>query len=108
MELMTIKETAAFLKVSPVTVRRFIARRRLSALHVGRAIRLSREEVERLPTPVADAPEPATQRNRRGGRPTSESDPLWNIVGIGSSEGPTDVSSNKKKYLAEIYLAEGE
>jgi excisionase family DNA binding protein len=108
MELMTIKETAAFLKVSPVTVRRFIARRRLSAVRVGRSIRLSREEVERLPTPVVVEAPPPTQRERYRGRPTSESDPLWNIVGIGSSEGPTDVSSNKKKYLAEIYLAKGE
>lgn len=108
MELMTIKETAAYLKVSPVTVRRFIARRRLSAVRVGRGIRVSREEVEKLPTPLPGKSRPTNPRTRSRGKPTSESDPLWNIVGIGSSEGPTDVSAKKKKYLAEAYLAEFE
>ncbi|MBI4506621.1 MAG: hypothetical protein HY691_13885 [Chloroflexi bacterium] len=38
------------------------------------------------------------------GKPFTMSDPLWTIVGIGRSEGPTDVSANKHKYLAEAYL----
>ena len=39
------------------------------------------------------------------GRPTSEDDPLWNIVGMVGDEydGPTDVSENVDKYLAEAY-----
>lgn len=41
----------------------------------------------------------------RRGRRTSANDPLWNIVGIGRSEGPTDVARNKHKYLAEAYAA---
>jgi hypothetical protein len=38
-------------------------------------------------------------------RPTSEDDPLWNIVGMVGDEydGPTDVSANHDKYLAEAY-----
>jgi hypothetical protein len=40
------------------------------------------------------------------GKPTSAADPLWSIVGIGRSTGPTDVSSHKHKYLAEAYAAE--
>lgn len=39
------------------------------------------------------------------GKPTSADDPLWNIIGIGRSEGPTDVSANKHKYLAEAYAS---
>lgn len=39
------------------------------------------------------------------GKPTSEEDPLWNIVGIARSGGPTDVARNKHKYLAEAYAA---
>ncbi|MBI2941371.1 MAG: hypothetical protein HYY04_13130 [Chloroflexi bacterium] len=50
--------------------------------------------------PVASS---GSRRTRRRplprGRPTSADDPLWNIVGIGRSEGPTDVSTNKYKYL---------
>jgi len=37
---------------------------------------------------------------------TSKDDPLWNIVGIGRSDGPGDVSENKYKYLAEAYLSD--
>jgi hypothetical protein len=36
-------------------------------------------------------------------RSTSEDDPLWGIVGMFTSDGPSDVSSNKHKYLADAY-----
>lgn len=53
---------------------------------------------------------PAKRRAPRvpRGKPTTADDPLWNIVGIGSSQGPTDVSANKHKYLAEAYAAEAQ
>lgn len=47
------------------------------------------------------APRPAKRELR--GKPTSADDPLWRIVGIGHSQGPNDVASNKHKYLAEAY-----
>ncbi|MGH2458706.1 MAG: hypothetical protein ACRDIY_07550 [Chloroflexota bacterium] len=37
------------------------------------------------------------------GRPASAEDPLWKLVGIGVSEGPGDVSTNKHRYLADAY-----
>jgi hypothetical protein len=39
------------------------------------------------------------------GKPTSEDDPLWNLVGIVGDEydGPTDIAANHDKYLAEAY-----
>jgi hypothetical protein len=37
---------------------------------------------------------------RKSHRITAD-DPLWDIVGIGRTEGPTDVSSNKYKYVAD-------
>lgn len=36
-------------------------------------------------------------------RPFTEDDPLWNLVGIATSDGPGDVSENIKKYLADAY-----
>jgi hypothetical protein len=41
----------------------------------------------------------------RIGKPFTFDDPLWNIVGMADSgpEGPTDVSRNKHKYLADAY-----
>lgn len=49
---------------------------------------------------------PVTRKKRKRiavARPFTMDDPLWNIVGIAHSEGPTDVSQNKHKYLAEAY-----
>lgn len=104
---MTVQETARLLRVSPVTVRRYIASRRLPAVRVGKGVRVRKEDIENLPTPV-ELEEAGTRPGPKlRGRPTSEADSLWNIVGIGRSEGPTDVSENKYKYLAEAYLAEG-
>jgi hypothetical protein len=39
------------------------------------------------------------------GRPTSEEDPLWNLVGIIGPEFdvPSDLARNHDEYLAEIY-----
>lgn len=34
-------------------------------------------------------------------------DPLWDIVGIAHSDGPSDVAANKHRYLAESYAARG-
>ncbi len=42
-------------------------------------------------------------------RPFTSDDPLWKIVGlIDDPNGPTDVSSNKHKYLAEVYAPDKE
>jgi hypothetical protein len=47
-----------------------------------------------------------SRRSRRG-KPTSETDPLWQIVGIADAadfpDAPRDVSSKKHQYLAEAY-----
>ena len=52
--------------------------------------------------PVTVAP----KRRRRRGKPLSKDDPLFRIVGMFHLEGPTDVSENKHKYLAEAYESE--
>lgn len=44
------------------------------------------------------------RRMRKSGILTKK-DSFWNIVGIAQGEGPTDVSENKHKYLAEAYSA---
>jgi excisionase family DNA binding protein len=102
MELLTVQETAALLRVSPVTVRRYIASRRLAAVRVGRGVRILKEDAENLPLSIEAETYSSSLKSRRKG-PTSETDPLWNIVGVARSEGPTDVSSNKHKYLADAY-----
>jgi excisionase family DNA binding protein len=101
MQLLTVAEAALMLKVSPITVRRYIADGRLEAKRVGRGIRVEQEALERLPAAV----NPSNPRSRGAikGKPTSKDDPLWNIVGIGRTAAASDVSVKKKKYLAEAY-----
>jgi excisionase family DNA binding protein len=150
-EFLTIKETAALLRVSPITIRRYIASGELAAERVGRGIRVRREAIEDFVTPIipengTDAGEPPTEHESLGmsigigrsanpvthspqegnsldeavdaldsegeaepdedrGKPFTMDDALWKLVGLGASDGPNDVASNKHKYLAEAILA---
>lgn len=66
----------------------------------ARVIRADGEDVAVLvPAPKGT---PTKRPHKKG---FSRQDSLWNIVGIARS-GLSDVSANKKKYLAEAYLAE--
>ena len=49
------------------------------------------------------SPMKSIRRRRAKKGPFTKDDALWDIVGIGRSEGPTDVSENKHRYLAEAY-----
>ncbi|MHB8574827.1 MAG: hypothetical protein ACYDCQ_05790 [Dehalococcoidia bacterium] len=49
---------------------------------------------------------PAPKRgraSRRRAKPFTMNDPLWEIMGIADDAGPSDVSANKDRYLAEAY-----
>ncbi len=94
MDLLTVQETAALLKVSDGTVRRHVAAGRLPAVRVGRLIRIRREAVERFLEPVTS----------ELWVPITADDPLWNIVGIIDDDGPTDMAENHDYYLAEAYM----
>jgi excisionase family DNA binding protein len=100
MELLTVREVAQTLRVSPMTIRRYIADGKLSAVRVGRSVRVSRDAIERFIEPVAPS--------AFGARGTAEEgvitfdDPLWDIVGI-IKDGPSDLARNHDKYLAEAY-----
>jgi len=99
MELLTVRETATLLRVSPLTVRRYIASGRLPAIKVGRGIRIDWVSLERFAEPVVPAAEPVDL----SGKPFTFDDPLWDLVGIVDDDGPTDVSTNADRYLADAY-----
>jgi excisionase family DNA binding protein len=99
-ELITVQEAASLLKVSSITVRRYVAAGRLPAVKVGKAVRLRREAIEQFVTPVAPRPDKILPVKPRRGV-FSRDDSLWNIVGLVKSGGPADVSENKHEYLAE-------
>lgn len=107
MELYTVNETAALLKISPLTVRRHIAAGRLSVVRVGRAVRVRREAIEQLIAPV-----PATPRTDQSAEMASRSwplftddDPLWDLVGFVSTDEPTDIAERKDEYIADAIEA---
>jgi excisionase family DNA binding protein len=51
MELLTVQETARLLRLTPMTVRRYIAAGRLPAVRVGRRVRVERDAVQALVEP---------------------------------------------------------
>src|ERR1700694_3573665 len=48
---------------------------------------------------------PIVRRAKRAvrGRPVTDDDPLWKLVGAGESSEPTDIAKEKRRYLAELY-----
>src|SRR5689334_17830496 len=110
-EYMTVREVANRLRVSPITVRRYIKSGRLSAVRVGHAVRVPADSFEKLAVPI----EPSS----RGGGPPDELgdakpftpedfEELMAFIErepLGAGDGITDVSSNIKKYLAEVKFA---
>jgi excisionase family DNA binding protein len=70
MELLTVQEVARFLKVNPMTVRRYIASGRLPAVRVGRRVRVSREAAEALPLPLAPKGGPLREQRYTFQRPS--------------------------------------
>ncbi len=98
-ELLTIQETAQMLRVTPITVRRFIADGRLPAVKVGKGVRVRRGAVDGLVAPVT----PQTRQARKrapAGHPLTYEHPLWKLVGSATDAPPTD-ASKKHEYLAE-------
>ena len=104
MDLLTVREVAALLRVSQLTVRRYIAAGQIDAVRVGKGVRIQREALDQFLSPVA----PRRQSAAKEGRAFTMNDSLWNLAGIADSgpEGPSDVSENKYRYLADAYAAE--
>lgn len=98
MNLLTIDETARVLRVSTLTVRRYIDAGKLPAVRVGKGVRVQKEAIDQLVEPIA-----ADDGKQLRGRPMTADDPIWSITAAGRSAGPTDVSENVDRYLAEAY-----
>lgn len=99
MELLTVQETAQILKVAPITVRRFIASGRLTAVRAGKRVRVNRESIEQLVSPIEPTLEQPESVSLKG-RPLTFHDPLWQLVCSATDAEPTD-ASKKYEYLSE-------
>ena len=72
-DLLTLQEAAAQLKMSVVTIKRYVKQGRLQAYHVGpRAVRVKRDDLARVLAPVARANVPATESPITFTPPTEE------------------------------------
>jgi excisionase family DNA binding protein len=96
MELLTVREAAQQLRLSPITIRRYIASGKLAAVRIGRNVRVPERDVAQL----------AMQDSGRspvglGHKLTAES-PLWELVGF-IEDGPPDLAENHDKHLSAIY-----
>ncbi|MGH2614435.1 MAG: helix-turn-helix domain-containing protein [Thermomicrobiales bacterium] len=136
MDLLTVKETARELRVSPITVRRYIASGKLRAERVGRGIRVRREAIEDFVTPVVAqqasleqfhwshrppnyAEEDLVEISSQGGvvwvlvdrldeyldEHGKDGNPFGDFIGIGRSGGPTNIAEHKAEYIADAILA---
>jgi excisionase family DNA binding protein len=102
MELLTIDDTAQMLRVSSVTVRRFIAAGRLPAVKIGRCVQVSKDALDQFVQPRGMDASRYRNPTRRSqpGRPMTADDPLSRLVGSVTDAPPTD-SSRKYEYLAD-------
>src|SRR5919197_3358462 len=72
-DLLTVKEAASLLKVSPVTIKRYLKSGLLRAFHIGpRAIRIRREDLEKLLTPAGTEEVPMKQERVQISPPSPE------------------------------------
>ena len=99
LELLTVDEAAKMLRISSVSVRRYVAAGRLPAVRVGRSVRINRMAIERFATPITPSL-PATSAGE--GHIFTFDSPLWDLVGA-IEEGPADLAGNHDEYLAEAY-----
>jgi excisionase family DNA binding protein len=101
MELLTIDEAAKMLRISSVSVRRYVAAGRLPAVRVGRSVRIDKDAVEQFVTPIASAAADSSSAAGEGHSFSFES-PLWDVVGA-IQDGPADLAENHDRYLADAY-----
>jgi excisionase family DNA binding protein len=128
MDFLTVNETAQLLRVSPITVRRYIASGRLAAERVGRGIRVRREAIDDFVSPIAptagnlkngldeDVVEIYSPLSPEGSVFVPNNDLLEDelptmrevlgiSIGIGRSGEPTNIAEHKDEYLADAFEA---
>ena len=64
MQIYTVKEVAALLKVSPRTVERLVTRQQLRAVHVGQRLRIRAEHLEAYLHDAEGEPEASPRHDR--------------------------------------------
>lgn len=84
-DLLTVRQVAFVLKVHPLTIRRYIRDKKLSAVKVAGAVRIKEDDLtafqKAYDAPVKHQAAPI----RRESQAFSLSDPFWKLEGVGMS-----------------------
>jgi excisionase family DNA binding protein len=84
--LFTIKQVSFILKVHPLTVRRYIRDKKLAAIKIGGAVRISDTEMQKFQKQYSVGEKNMTNKFQPKVRKEfSLDDPLWRLDGIGTS-----------------------
>jgi excisionase family DNA binding protein len=101
MELLTVKETANLLRVSTVTVRRYIASGKLPAVRVGRNIRIRRDDAEGVIESSGSEVDPKYIAEEKAKYVSSD-----RLSSVTEDVGPTEMDEDPARYLREHYSKE--
>lgn len=84
--LFTVKQVAYILKVHPLTIRRYIREKKLSAVKIGGAVRIKNEDLTRFQKDYLTSfkhSSPSTFQSIT--KEFTLEDPLWKLEAIGAS-----------------------
>ncbi len=99
LDLLTVEEAARELRVSAVTVRRYIKSGRLRCVRLGRNVRLRRDDIEGL---VAEG---SVEEFWKTVPAITANDPIWRIIGIANASELNENVAEKYKLLYEGFVA---
>ncbi len=84
-DLLTVRQAAFILKVHPLTIRRYIREKKLSAVKISGAVRVKDEELASFQKVYTTQSKHIVITSRDEDHTFSLSDPLWRLEGIGMS-----------------------
>ncbi len=89
--LLSVKQVAFILKVHPLTIRRYIATKKLKAIRVGGNIRIEESELQSFHKEIIPVTKksPIFKLSNLGNKQFTEDDPFLRLKGRGASLKPS-------------------
>lgn len=84
-DLLTVKQVAFVLKVHPLTIRRYIKEKKLSAVKVSGAVRIKEEDLTGFQKVYSAQSKTQSPSAKEEDHVFSLSDPFWKLDGVGMS-----------------------
>lgn len=84
-DLLTVRQVAFVLKVHPLTIRRYIREKKLSAVKISGAVRIKETDLEAFQKVYSSDTTHPHAINKEADHTFSLSDPLWKLEGVGMS-----------------------